>query len=125
MKHASLPAQSDSTPGQSDSPSTSQFSSLFAAGTLALVLGGCGASIQFLHEADTRFEHCMALDYADETAPAVRRQVRRACWVEWVAHYTYGQTRDRVSHAQARVAILSASDTAPIPSASTASPAQP
>ncbi len=69
-------------------------------------------NIQALHEANVRFEHCMALDFE----AAARRELRRACWVEWVAHYTYAQTRARIAHAEARVTELghdaSASDAA-------------
>lgn len=75
------------------------------AGLLGLATGvsGCGASIQAVYEGDVRFEHCMALD----AQPDVQSVVRRACWVEWVHFYTYGQTRDRVVHAQIRIQQLS------------------
>jgi hypothetical protein len=64
---------------------------------------GCGASIQAIYEGDVRFEHCMALD----AQPQIKTGIRRACWVEWVSFYTYGQTRDRVAHAQLRIRQLS------------------
>jgi hypothetical protein len=64
---------------------------------------GCGASLQAVYEGDVRFEHCMALDAQPDVKPAIRR----ACWVEWVEFYTYGQTRDRVRHAQIRIRQLS------------------
>jgi hypothetical protein len=64
---------------------------------------GCGASLQAVYEGDVRFEHCMALD----AEPGVKVIIRRACWVEWVAFYTYGQTRDRVAYAQLRAQQLS------------------
>ncbi|MBW2457709.1 MAG: hypothetical protein JRI68_24610 [Deltaproteobacteria bacterium] len=75
------------------------------AGLLGLAAGvsGCGASIQAVYEGDVRFEHCMALDAQPEVKPAIRR----ACWVEWIHFYTYGQTRDRVGHAQIRIRQLS------------------
>jgi hypothetical protein len=80
--------------------------SCVAAGAWALVTGalmaGCGANQQAVYEGDVRFEHCMALD----ATPEVKSQIRRACWSEWVAFYTYGQTRDRVVHAQLRVKQL-------------------
>lgn len=64
---------------------------------------GCGPSVQAVYEGDVRFEHCMALD----SDPTVKPRYRRACWVEWIAFYTYGQTRDRVVHAQFRIRQLS------------------
>lgn len=63
----------------------------------------CGASIQAVYEGDVRFEHCMALD----AQPDVKPHIRRACWREWISFYTYGQTRDRVRHAQMRIRQLS------------------
>jgi len=65
---------------------------------------GCGTSIQAVFEGDVRFEHCMTLD----AQPDVKREIRRACWQEWVAFYTYGQTRDRVLHARGRIRRLGA-----------------
>jgi len=63
-----------------------------------LVTTACGANMQAVYEGDVRFEHCMALDLQ----PDVRTELRRECWSEWLDHYTYGQTRDRISHAAAR-----------------------
>lgn len=63
---------------------------------------GCGASLYAVYEGDVRFEHCMALD----AQPTVKASIRRACWSEWVSFYTYGQTRDRVVHAQMRMRQL-------------------
>lgn len=40
----------------------------------------------------------MALD----TMMDVKPTIRRACWEEWSAYYTYGQTRDRVEYAAMR-----------------------
>jgi hypothetical protein len=71
--------------------------------TAALPLVGCGASLQAVYEGDVRFERCMALD----VQPQVQADARRDCWKEWVAYYTYGQTRDRVLHAQLRIKQLS------------------
>jgi hypothetical protein len=68
----------------------------------AVAAAGCGASIQAVYEGDVRFEHCMALDQQAN----VKTMIKRACWTEWIAFYTYGQTRDRVKYAQRRVAIL-------------------
>lgn len=70
------------------------------------LLGGCGASIQAVYEGDVRFEHCMALDWRKD----VRVSIRQRCWIEWVQHYTYGQTRDRVLHAKKRIVVLGKSD---------------
>lgn len=67
-----------------------------------LVPLGCGASIQAVYESDVRFEHCIALDREPEIQPAIQR----ACWTEWLADYTFGQTRDRVVYAQQRLAAL-------------------
>lgn len=77
----------------------------FAAVGVALAVGSaaCGASIQAVYEGNVRFEHCMALD----AQPEVKPQIRRACWHEWIQFYTYGQTRDRVRHAQRRIRQLS------------------
>jgi hypothetical protein len=63
---------------------------------------GCGASIQAIYEGDVRFERCMALDVRPESDVGARR----ACWTDWVAFYTYGQTRDRVLHARLRIRQL-------------------
>lgn len=75
-------------------------------GVLSVCATGCGASIQAIYEGDVRFEHCMALD----AQPHVKPPIRRACWVEWVTFYTYGQTRDRVAHAQLRIQQLDGSN---------------
>lgn len=63
---------------------------------------GCGASLQAVYEGDVRFEHCMSLDVQPQVSPDERRE----CWSEWVSFYTYGQTRDRVLHAQLRIKQL-------------------
>ena len=70
---------------------------------------GCGHSIQAVYEADVRFEHCMAMD----AQPNVKPRTRKQCWTEWLAFYTYGQTRDRVLHAQLRVQQLDGSTRLP------------
>ncbi len=80
---------------------------------------GCGASMHAVHEGDIRFEHCMALDAERHVKPSIRR----ACWAEWTAFYTYGQTRDRVLHAQLRIRQLSSvSDSLAPPSRSRLAP---
>ena len=48
----------------------------------------------------------MALDWRTE----VKASIRQRCWIEWVQHYTYGQTRDRVIHAKRRIQQLGRSD---------------
>ncbi|MCC6521346.1 MAG: hypothetical protein IT373_01670 [Polyangiaceae bacterium] len=95
-------------------------------------LAGCGTNLQAAYEGDVRFEHCIALDARAE----VRSEIRRACWNEWVAFYTYGQTRDRLVHAYRRMRELgggpASSETeladlstdAPEPSADTSGPTQ-
>ncbi len=65
----------------------------------ALACAGCGASMDAMYEGDIRFEHCMALD----AQPQITAGQQQACWRDWLAHYTYGQTKDRVDHAQSRV----------------------
>lgn len=66
---------------------------------VALTGTGCGASMDAMYEGNIRFEHCMALD----AQPQVATGRRHACWRDWLDHYTYGQTKDRVDHAQSRV----------------------
>jgi hypothetical protein len=65
----------------------------------------CGPSFQVVYEGDSRFEHCYALD----ENPNVLMQQKSDCWADWMKHYTYGQTRDRVEFAAVRYrAILRA-----------------
>jgi hypothetical protein len=66
---------------------------------------GCGPSFQTIYENDARFEHCYALDES-----GVSLDQKSKCWDDWKAHHTFGQTRDRVDYAQARVVALSQSD---------------
>ncbi len=65
---------------------------------LAVVIG-CGVSFQSVYEGDVRFEHCHRLDVDGRIAPSYRDR----CWREWLDHYTYGQTRDRVDYARRRI----------------------
>ena len=68
---------------------------------LAVVSGSglaCGPSFQVVYEGDSRFEHCYALD----ENPNVLMQQKSDCWSDWISHYTYGQTRDRVEFAAVR-----------------------
>ncbi|EYF05874.1 hypothetical protein, partial [Chondromyces apiculatus] len=67
-------------------------------GLTALAATGCGAGLNAVYEGDVRFERCMALD----TMMDVKPTIRQACWEEWSAYYTYGQTRDRVEYAATR-----------------------
>ncbi|WP_394827206.1 hypothetical protein [Pendulispora albinea] len=62
----------------------------------------CGPSFQAIYEGDARFEHCYAL----EENPNVAMQQKGECWRDWLAHYTYGQTRDRVMYAHARAQAI-------------------
>ncbi len=80
----------------------------------ALVLGAalavafaCGPSVQSIHEGSVRFEHCYRLDLDLDIAPGHRE----ACWKEWLASYTYGQTRDRIDYARRRVRAFNSGDT--------------
>jgi hypothetical protein len=79
------------------------------------VLGGalsiafaCGPSVQSIHEGSVRFEHCYRLDLDLDIAPGHRE----ACWKEWLASYTYGQTRDRIDYARRRIRAFGGGDTA-------------
>lgn len=73
-------------------------------GVLALpAVLSCGASMRGLYEGDVRFEHCMSVD----TLPDVKPTIRRVCWEEWKRFYTFGQTRDRIDHANQRIQQLS------------------
>jgi hypothetical protein len=74
-----------------------------AAAVSATCAAACGASSSAIYEGDVRFEHCMALDTRSEVKPTIRR----ACWEEWQRFYTFGQTRDRVEYARARIKNLS------------------
>ena len=77
---------------------------------LAAAVGevACGPSYQALYEGDARFEHCYALEESGAAMPQ-----KRECWHDWTAHYTYGQTRDRVEYAYARYGALSRAPAAP------------
>ncbi len=85
-------------------------SAVFLCGAL-VPTAGCGASLQAVYEGDVRFERCMSLDVQPEVSP----EARRACWSEWVSFYTYGQTRDRVLHAQLRIKQLGPSEPVRLP----------
>jgi hypothetical protein len=81
-----------------------RYALLFLALAAALGAGAmaCGPSFQATYECDVRFEHCYALDETD-AAEAVKHQ----CWHDWLAGYTFGQSRDRVEFASLRVHALS------------------
>jgi hypothetical protein len=68
----------------------------------------CGPSYQALYEGDARFEHCYALE---ETSASMGQ--KGECWHNWIGHYTYGQTRDRVEYAAARDRALNLAHQAP------------
>src|ERR1700733_12543086 len=76
---------------------------------LACVLVACGPSFQVVYEGDSRFEHCYALD----ENPNVSMQQKSDCWSDWMKHYTYGQTRDRVEFAAMRFRAIQRADTLP------------
>ncbi|WP_394842396.1 hypothetical protein LZC95_35675 [Pendulispora brunnea] len=62
----------------------------------------CGPSFQTIYEGDARFEHCYAL----EENPNVALQQKGECWRDWLAHYTYGQTHDKVMYAATRAQAI-------------------
>jgi hypothetical protein len=62
-----------------------------------------------VYEGDSRFEHCYALD----ENPNVSMQQKSDCWSDWMKHYTYGQTRDRVEFAAMRFRAIQRADTLP------------
>ena len=68
----------------------------------ALASWACGPSFQTIYEGDARFEHCYAL----EENPNVGMPQKGECWRDWLAHYTYGQTRDRVMYAASRAQAI-------------------
>jgi hypothetical protein len=91
----------------------------------AVVLTGlgtqaCGPNIQFIYEGQIRFEHCYRLDFDQN----IVQSHRKACWEDWRARYTKGQTKDRVEYAQRRIDALANGEqvtlTLPAPSASDA-----
>ncbi len=65
--------------------------------------------MQSIYEGNVRFEHCYRLDLDREIAPSHRE----ACWQEWFAAYTYGQTRDKIEYARRRLRYLAAGETSP------------
>jgi hypothetical protein len=69
---------------------------------------GCGANLQALYEGDRHFERCMALDARTDVAV----ESKRGCWVAWVERSSFGQTRDRLTHAEARIDALSTTEQA-------------
>ena len=69
----------------------------------------CGPSFQVVYEGDSRFEHCYALD----ENPNVLMQQKSDCWADWIQHYTYGQTRDRVEFAAIRYRAIQRAGTLP------------
>lgn len=80
------------------------------AAAAAAVATGCGPSFQAVYEGDQRFEHCYAVD----ESPSVPRQDKATCWRDWMKHYTYGQTKDRVEYASSRHYALTSGDEPPV-----------
>lgn len=74
---------------------------------LLALAAACGPSVQSIHEGSVRFEHCYRLDLDADIAVGHRE----ACWKEWLASYTYGQTRDRIDYARRRVRAFAGGDT--------------
>src|ERR1700733_5821322 len=73
-----------------------------AVASTLLAVVACGPSFQAIYEGDQRFEHCYALD----DNPNAPLQEKSTCWHDWMAHTTYGQTRDRVEYAAVRARAL-------------------
>jgi hypothetical protein len=69
----------------------------------------CGPSYQALYEGDARFEHCYALEEGGQASMPQKSE----CWRDWTARYTYGQTRDRIEYAAARLRALQRAPQAP------------
>jgi hypothetical protein len=72
----------------------------------ALVLslaGACSPKYQSLYDSDVRFEHCYRVDEERQVAIIDKLQ----CWQDWGHRYSYGQSRDRIGYAEARVRTLS------------------
>jgi hypothetical protein len=80
-----------------------------ALASCALVAAACGPSFQAVYECDVHFEHCYAVDMSE-----LPIEEKRICWREWLAGYTYGESRDRVEHARGRLVALSSDDLPPI-----------
>lgn len=76
---------------------------------MAAAAVACGPSFQVVYEGDSRFEHCYALD----ENPNVLMQQKGECWSDWIKHYTYGQTRDRVEFAAVRYRAIMRAGTLP------------
>jgi hypothetical protein len=74
-----------------------------------MLVASCGPSFQVVYEGDSRFEHCYALD----ENPNVLMQQKGECWSDWIKHYTYGQTRDRVEFAAVRYRAIMRAGTLP------------
>jgi hypothetical protein len=61
-----------------------------------------------VYACDVHFEHCYALDTTDEQG-----DLKRQCWREWLAGYTFGQANDRIEYARRRLVELSPDYVAP------------
>jgi hypothetical protein len=75
----------------------------------AIATVACGPSFQVVYEGDARFEHCYAID----DTPTVSLTEKSDCWTDWMRHYTYGQTRNRVDYAAMRSRALQEAHFAP------------
>jgi hypothetical protein len=98
--------------------STGAFGAALLSALACASVVACGANMQAVYEGDMRFEHCMALDAEPDVTP----MIQRACWIEWLAFYTYGQTRDRVRHAEGRIRGLANAGVVPIEEVAQATP---
>ncbi len=77
----------------------------------ACSFASCGPNVQMIYEGNVRFEHCYRLDLDQTIAPPHRR----ACWQDWLARHTYGQTGDRLTHARQRLVELDGGDQSTLP----------
>jgi hypothetical protein len=98
-RHTPISESSHAHERRAGSPSAWVGSSSLWVGLALLSSLGCGASMEAVYEGEVRFERCMALDARADVTPTARR----ACWHEWVGHYSYAQSRDRIDHAEQRI----------------------
>lgn len=63
---------------------------------------GCGPSLRRVRTADQYFERC----YAGERDDQFDASQRRACWEDWLANYTVGQSDERIGYARERLLLL-------------------
>ncbi|MDB4974329.1 MAG: hypothetical protein JWN48_2670 [Myxococcaceae bacterium] len=72
---------------------------MFAMASTCAVALGCIPSHRMVHEGDTYFERCYAVDFD----PQVRPEQKEGCWQAWLAFYTRHQPAHRVDYALRRI----------------------